>query len=72
MKNLADNPIVSEVECSIKHVIGDTSPVAAWDIVPLTIQEVADATQKYKVYGKLFKAVKEGVLNTKDKDLSRG
>ena len=71
VQNLANNPIVSQVECSIKQVIGDSSPVAAWDLVPLSIQEVADATQSCKVYGKLFRAVKDGVLNTKDTDISK-
>merc|ERR1712240_659956 len=71
VQNLAKDPVVSQVECSIKQVIGDSSPVAAWDLVPLSIQEVADATQSCKVYGKLFRAVKDGVLNTKDKDISK-
>ena len=71
VQNLAINPMDSQVECSVKQVIGDSSPVAAWDLVPLSTQEVADATQSCKIYGKLFRAVKVGVLNTKDKDLSK-
>merc|ERR1711954_554426 len=71
VQNLAKNPINSQVECSVKQVIGDSSPVAAWDLVPLSIQEVADATQSCKIYGKLFRAVKVGVLNSKDKDISK-
>merc|ERR1711954_441457 len=71
VQNLANNPIVRPVECTIKQVIGDHSPVAARDLVPLSTKEVADATQFCKVYGKLFRAVKVGVLNTKDKDISK-
>ena len=55
----------------MNQVIGDNSPVAAWDLVPLSIKDVADATQSCKVYGKLFRAVKSGVLNNKDRDISK-
>ena len=44
---------------------------AIWDILPLTMKEVADTTKVDKVYGKLYSAIKAGVLNTTDKDISK-
>ena len=58
------------VNVSIAQIVGDV-PKAAWGILPLTIKEVAEATRKDKVYGKLFRAIRAGVLNTKDKDVSK-
>ena len=70
VKNLALNPNVEITECTVSSVVGD-SPVAAWDVVPLTRKEVADATKSCKIYGKLFRAVKSGIINSKDRDISK-
>ena len=50
--------------------MGD-EPKVAWDILPLTIKEVAEATKTDKVYSKLYKSIKAGFLNKKDKDVSK-
>ena len=70
VKNLSCNPSLEVTPITINQVVGD-SPVAAWDIIPLTVKEVAAATKTCKVYGKLFRAVKAGVLDTTDKDISK-
>ena len=67
---LASYPCMEVVNASIAQLVGDV-PAAAWDILPLTMKEVAEATKVDKVYGKLYRAVKSGVLNTKDKDLGK-
>ena len=43
--------------------------MAAWDLVPLSIVEVAAATKDCKIFGKLYRAIKLGNLDTNDKDL---
>ncbi|MCP4254438.1 MAG: DDE-type integrase/transposase/recombinase [Candidatus Scalindua sp.] len=70
VKYLAFYPAVEETTCTISQVVGD-STVAAWDLVPLNIKNVAAATKICKVYGKLYRAVKLGILDKKDKDLSK-
>ena len=70
VKHLACNPSLNIAPYTINQLVGD-SPVAAWDIIPLTVKEVAAATKTCKVYGKLFRAVKCGVLDMKDKDISK-
>ena len=55
---------------SISQVIGET-PKEAWDILPLTISDVAKATRKSRQYGKLFNAVRSGTLDNKDPDLKK-
>ena len=67
---LAKYPRQEVVNVSIAQVVGDV-PKAAWDILPLTIKEVAEATRTDKVYSKLYKAIKAGVLNKNDKDVSK-
>ena len=67
-KYLAFYPSSVETSCTISQVVGD-STVAAWDLVPLTIAEVATATKECKIFGKLFRAIKIGLIDTKDKDL---
>ncbi|CAL4121744.1 unnamed protein product [Meganyctiphanes norvegica] len=42
---------------SICNVVG-TAPTAAWDILPLTVRDVANATLQDGVYGKLLTAVR--------------
>ena len=39
--------------------------------VPLSITDVAAATKTCKIFGKLYRAVKTGKLDSKDKDLSK-
>ena len=70
VKHLSCNPSLDVTPFTINQIIGD-SPVAAWDIIPLTVKEVAAATKTCKIYGKLFRAVKAGVLDTSDKDISK-
>ena len=70
VKQLAFHPAAKLTTCTVSQVIGDISMVAAWDLVPLSIKDVAAATKTCKVYGKLYCAVKSGVFDKKDKDLS--
>merc|ERR1711888_366078 len=42
-----------------------------WDMLPLTCQDIAKATREDPVYGKLFRAVRAGAMDSKDKDLSK-
>ncbi|CAL4065346.1 unnamed protein product [Meganyctiphanes norvegica] len=65
VKHLAFNPNSNIAPCTVSQVVGDSSNVAAWDLVPLSIKEVAAATQTCKVYGKLYKAVKSGIFDKK-------
>ena len=71
VKYLSFNPISEETSCTVNQVVGDNSTLAAWDLVPLNIKEVAAATKTCKVYGKLYRAVKSGKFDAKDKDLSK-
>ena len=71
VKQLAFNPDLNLASCTVSQVVGDCSTVAAWDLVPLSIKDVAAATKTCKVYGKLFRAVKSGIIDKKDKDLSK-
>ena len=58
-KYLPNYPSVVQVPYTVHQVVGD-SPVAAWDIIPLSMKEVAAATKVCKIYGKLFRAVRVG------------
>ena len=51
-------------------MVGETCK-QAWEILPLTIEDVSKATRMDPVYGKLFKSVRRGNLDTTDKDTSR-
>ena len=42
---------------------------AAWDILPLSVKDVAKATREDKIYGKLLSAVRTGNLDCKDPDI---
>ena len=53
VKQLSCYPSLNQVPYTIYQVVGD-SPVAAWDIIPLSIKDVAAATKVCKIYGKLF------------------
>ena len=67
---LAKYPQQEVVNVSISQIVGD-EPKVAWDILPLTIKEVAEATKTDKVYSKLYKSIKAGFLNKNDKDVSK-
>ena len=60
------DPGVSAI--SICKVVG-TAPTAAWDILPLTVKDVAKATRTDGIYGKLLAAVRSGNLQKDDADL---
>ena len=66
-KYLAFYPSSVETSCTISQVVGDGT-VAAWDLVPLSIAEVAAATKECKTFGKLYRAIKLGIIDTKDKE----
>ena len=70
VKYLAFYPIAEETLCTISQVVGD-STVAAWDLVPISITDVAAATKTCKIFGKLYCAVKLGTLDKNDKDLTK-
>ena len=70
VKEIASYPCMEVVNASIAQIVGDV-PTAAWDILPLTMKEVADATRVDKVYGKLYGAVRSGILDKKDKDMGK-
>ena len=53
VKLLSGNPSEHVIPYTIHQVVGD-SPVAAWDIIPLSVKEVAAATNICKIYGKIF------------------
>ena len=53
---------------SICKIIG-TAPTAVWDVLPLTVKDVAKATREDKVYGKLLSAIRSGDLNKNDADM---
>merc|ERR1711942_343917 len=70
VKCLSYYPNAEETPCTISQVVGDVT-VPAWDLVPLSISEVAAAAKTCKFFGKLYRAVKLGRLDTKDKDLTK-
>ena len=70
IKCLAFYPDSEVTSCTISQVVGSDN-VAAWDLVPLSISEVAAATKTCKIFGKLYRAVKIGQLDLKDKDISK-
>ena len=43
----------------------------AWDILLLSIADVAKASREDKIYGKLYNAVRSGNLNTDDPDVAK-
>ena len=67
---LAQLPDPGECEFSISKIIGST-PTAAWDILPLTVKDVANATRTDGVYGKLLTAIRAGELNKEDNNLKQ-
>ena len=67
---LAGQPQEAVASVTIAQVIGET-PKEAWDVLPLSISDVAKATREDKQYGKLIKAVRSGNLDEKDPDLKK-
>ena len=67
---LSQQPQVEIYEITISQVIGEPSR-EVWDILPLTVADVAKATREDPVYGKLYNAVRSGNLDITDKDLSK-
>ncbi|CAL4110654.1 unnamed protein product, partial [Meganyctiphanes norvegica] len=71
IKCLAVNPVGNcQEEISIFKVIG-YMPNEAWDILPLSLEDVATKTREDKLYGRLLKSVEAGVLDNSEKELSR-
>ena len=70
IQELACSPNEDIASVSISQVIGEM-PKVAWDILPLTIKDVAKATREDKQYGKLYNAVRSGVLDNKYPDLKK-
>ena len=67
---LSQQPQIEVYGVTVYRVVGEPCR-EAWDILPLTIADVAKATRVDPVYGKLFNAVRSGNLDTTDKDLSK-
>ena len=65
---LAQLPDPGTTAISICKVVG-TAPSAVWDILPLSIKDVAKATREDKVLGKLLIAVRTGEIKRDDLDL---
>ena len=65
---LADHPQAAETSVTIAQVIGE-APKEPWDILPLSIEDVAKATREDRQYGKLLNAVKSGNMVQNDPDL---
>ena len=56
-------------DVTISQLVGGAC--GPWDMLPLTITDVAKATREDKVYGKLYNSVRSGVLDGKDKELGK-
>ena len=63
---LLPDPKVETV--SICKILG-TASTAVWDILPLSVKDVAKATREDKVFGKLLSAVRSGELDKNDIDM---
>ena len=63
-------PQIGIYEVTISQLMEEPSK-EAWEILPLTINDVSKATRVDPIYGKLFNAVRCGSLDTTDKDVSR-
>ena len=65
---LAQLPEPTLASVSVCKVLGPPT-TAAWDIVPVSVKDVAIATREDKVYSKLLAAVRSGEIDRKDPDL---
>ena len=70
VQNLAYCPQEDIASVTVAQVIGQTH-IEAWDIIPLSLEDVARKTREDKQYGKLYRALESGVLDEKDPDLKR-
>ena len=70
VRSLAESPQEDMVSITVAQVMGEPGR-EAWEVLPLSISDVAKATREDKVFGKLFNAVRCGTLDSKDKDLSK-
>ena len=70
VRGLAQQPQQDYVEVSIAQLVGEVNK-EAWDILPLSIADVAKATREDKIYGKLYNSVRSGNLNTDDPDVAK-
>ena len=70
VKSMARNPEDVFAEVTILQAVGEPSK-QPWDVLPLTISDVAKATREDKVLGKLYNAVRDGQLNREDPELSK-
>ena len=68
VQQLAEQSPEAIESVTITQVIGET-PKEAWDILPLSISDVAKATREDKQYGKLYNSVRSGSLDQTDPDL---
>ena len=46
----------------VVNQVNGSVPIEAWDILPLSLSEVATATREDKTFGRLLKAVEVGIL----------
>ena len=61
-----------ECDVTVHQLVGAASGGGGpWDMLPLTVEDVAKATREDKIYGKLFNAIRSGVLDKKDKELGK-
>merc|ERR1711874_476619 len=67
---LTQQPRHEVYDITISQMVGEPCK-QAWEILPITIEEVSKATRADPVYGKLFKSVRRGNLDSIDKDISR-
>ena len=65
---LAQLPNQEVTAIDICKVVG-SAPSAAWDILPLTVKDVAKATREDRIYGKLLSAIRSGEMKKDDADL---
>ena len=70
LQGLAQQPQQECVEVTISQIVGESGK-EAWDILPLSIADVAKVTGEDRVYGKLYNAVRAGNLNIEDPDVSK-
>ena len=70
VQELAQYPQETMATITISQIVGQEVK-EAWDILPLTLKDVATATRDSRQYGKLFNAVRSGVLDHKDPDLKK-
>ena len=70
VQQLASVPQEAMASITVAQVICET-PKEAWDILPLSISDVAKETLTDKVYGKLYNAIRSGELGQNDPDLKK-